>query len=98
MKTYGEIEKIAAAEIEDMAEKCGITEAAARAVRAAVKLALEDQAAKKKKLTAGSGQGRQKTRPGASANHAGANLAAASLADEAFAAEEAPDYTRRQQD
>ena len=51
MKTYGELKKIAAAEPTDMAEKCGITESAARAVRAAAKLALEDQDAKKKKFS-----------------------------------------------
>ena len=90
MEAYENLENIAAAEGPDIAEKCGITEAAARAVRAAAALALEDNEAKRKKFaaqTAGiprSGASRRRNvRPGGSA---------ASLADEAMAAEEAPDY------
>ncbi|MDR1803246.1 MAG: excinuclease ABC subunit UvrC [Treponema sp.] len=52
MKTYGELEKIAAAEPEDIAEKCGITASAAAAVRAAARLALEDRNAKIKQFAA----------------------------------------------
>ena len=48
METYGDLKKIAAAEPADIAEKCGISEAAARAVRAAAKISLEDQGIKKK--------------------------------------------------
>ena len=50
IKFYGNMEKIAGAEPGELAEKCHISEAAARAVRAAVRLALEDRAEKKKKL------------------------------------------------
>ena len=76
MKTYGDLEKIAAAIPEDMAEKCGITAAAARAIRAAAALALEDQDARKKKLSP-----RLRSKDNAAA-----------LADEAIAAEEPPEY------
>jgi excinuclease ABC subunit C len=80
MKTYGELEKIAAAEPENIAEKCGIAIAAARAVRAAARLALEDRDAKIKQFAAKS-------------SLAAAALAdAAAIADEAFAAETPPDY------
>ena len=84
MKAYGELEKIAAAKPRDMAEKCGISEAVARAVRAAAALALEDQKAKAKKI-AGKKAGGLKRRN----IHSGT---AADLADEAFAAEEQPAY------
>jgi len=79
MKTYGELEKIAAAEPEDIAEKCGVTITAALAVRAAVRLALEDRNTKTRKFTA-------KT------SDATGLADAAALSDEAFAAETTPDY------
>ena len=84
MKAYGGLEKIAAAEPLEMAENCGISEAAARAVRAAAALALQDQKAKARKFTAGKtpASKRGRLRPGS----------AAALAEEAFAAEEAPVY------
>ncbi|MCL2271681.1 MAG: excinuclease ABC subunit UvrC [Treponema sp.] len=43
MKAYENMENIAAAGVSEMAERCGITEDAARAVRACVKLALEER-------------------------------------------------------
>ncbi|GHV71859.1 UvrABC system protein C [Spirochaetia bacterium] len=53
MKTYGDLEKIARALPEDMAEQCSISAAAAKAVRAAAALALEDREAAKKRLAGG---------------------------------------------
>ena len=85
MKIYGSLEKIAAAEPLDIAENCRLSETAARAARAAARLALEDQDASKlrfiaaKKPAAGK---RRSVKPGS----------AAALAAEAFAAEEAPGY------
>ena len=43
MKAYENIANIAAADLSEMSERCGITEAAARAVRACAKLALEER-------------------------------------------------------
>ncbi|MCL2382266.1 MAG: excinuclease ABC subunit UvrC [Treponema sp.] len=85
MKAYGGLQAIAASEPQDIAEKCGITGAAARAVRAAVRLALEDQRAKAGKMAAqgAGGPRRRGIRPGS----------AAALASEAFAAEEPPEYS-----
>jgi len=86
IKIYGNMEKIASAEPEDIAEKCRVSAAAAKAVRAAVRLALEDQDVEKKKLAAQKdGSGKQK--PGSRSCKT-----AAALADEAFAAEESPGY------
>jgi excinuclease ABC subunit C len=51
MKTYGNLETITATHPKDLAEKCGLTIAAARAVRAAVCLALEDKDAKTGKFS-----------------------------------------------
>jgi excinuclease ABC subunit C len=79
MKAYGTLEKIAGVKPEELAEKCRITEAAARAVRAAAKLALEDQKEKIKKYAA-------QKKGGTSRGNA------AALADEAFAAEAPPEY------
>ena len=78
MKTYENLEKIAAAAPQEIARKCGISEAAASAVRAGAKLSIEDQAVRKRKLHLASG--------GLSKG------SAASLADAAFAAEDSPDY------
>ena len=80
MKAYGELEKIAAARPEEMAEKCGIVLAAAKAVKAAARLALEDSGARKKQLTAKS----------AAALAAEAALADEAVADGAAVAAEAP--------
>jgi excinuclease ABC subunit C len=90
MKIYGGLENIASAEPEDIAEKCGGGGTAARAVRAAARLALEDRAATKKKFAAQSkeevARGRQKLRP---------RNAVAALAGEASAAEDAPEYGKK---
>jgi excinuclease ABC subunit C len=77
MKAFGNLEKIAAADPQEIAEKCGVPSTAAKAARSAARLALEEQEAKKKKLHAG------KFRPSDSA---------ADLAADAFAAEETPEY------
>jgi hypothetical protein len=42
MKAYETLANIAAADVSEMAQRCKITEDAARAVRACAKLALED--------------------------------------------------------
>jgi hypothetical protein len=52
MKAYGNLENIAAAGAEEIAENCGLALAAAIAVRAAVRLTLEEKDAKIKKFTA----------------------------------------------
>jgi excinuclease ABC subunit C len=56
MKAYGDIRAIAAAESGELAERCGIGEGAARAVRAAARLALEDQDRAKKGFAEGTGR------------------------------------------
>jgi excinuclease ABC subunit C len=56
MKAYGSLPAIAAAVPKDMAERCGVSEAAARAVRAAAKLALDDQKVAQGRLKAGQGR------------------------------------------
>ena len=86
MKIYGELEKIAAAGPEEIAERCGIAEAAARAVRAAAALALEDRDDEKKKLERSRADGLPGRRK------EGSRPSAAALADEAFAAEDSPEY------
>jgi excinuclease ABC subunit C len=53
MKAYGSLPAIAAAAPSEMAGRCGLNEAAARAVRAAVKLALEDRKAVEGQLGSG---------------------------------------------
>ncbi|GHV77085.1 UvrABC system protein C [Spirochaetia bacterium] len=50
MKAYVTLPAIAAAAPEDLADRCGISETAARTVRAAAQLALEDQAVAKTRL------------------------------------------------
>jgi excinuclease ABC subunit C len=52
MKIYRELPAIAAADPEDIAERCKLRPAAAKAVRAAAWLALEDQSVKKRPLRA----------------------------------------------
>jgi excinuclease ABC subunit C len=51
MKTYVTLERIAAAAPQEIAERCGVPAAAAKAAKSAARLALEEQAAKKKKLS-----------------------------------------------
>jgi excinuclease ABC subunit C len=57
MKIYQDISLIAAAEISDLVERGKISETTARAVRAAARLALEDQEAAKKRLAKGTASG-----------------------------------------
>ncbi|MDR0513365.1 MAG: excinuclease ABC subunit UvrC [Treponema sp.] len=99
MNVYGSLEKIAAADPLDIAGQCGIGETAAKAVRAAAALALEDREAGKRRLAA-----ERKAPAGKKAlpkTPTGKGYAAA-LAEEAgksgvaaggaFAAEEPPEY------
>ena len=81
MKCYENLEKIAAAEPEEMAEKCKITTGAAKAVRAAARLTLEDSTQRKKLFATKAAQA------------AGSPAALAALAAEA--AEDTPKYARR---
>jgi DNA repair protein RadC len=71
MKAFGNLEKIAAADPQEISEKCGVPPAAAKAAKSAARLALEEQVAKKKKLSTG------KYRPSDNA----ADLAAEALAE-----------------
>jgi excinuclease ABC subunit C len=57
MKAFGTIENIAEAEPPEIAERCRISQASAKAVRAAARLALEDRKANQQRLTT-SGQKR----------------------------------------
>jgi excinuclease ABC subunit C len=59
MKAYVTLPAVAAASAEDIAGRCGVSQAAARAVRAAAKLALEDQAATQRRLASGKRRGSQ---------------------------------------
>ena len=79
MKEWGSLEKIAGADLGELAEKLKIGRTAAKAVRAAAALALEDQAAKRDKLKTGLSSRRK--------DPAGTAAALAALA-----AEETPDY------
>jgi excinuclease ABC subunit C len=54
MRTYGELAAVAAAPPREIAERCGIPSSAAKAVRAAAKLALEDREAARQGLASGS--------------------------------------------
>ncbi|MDR3335590.1 MAG: excinuclease ABC subunit UvrC [Treponema sp.] len=56
MKTYGSLEAVAAAETASLSEMCGIGEGAAKAVRAAARLALEDRKAARRRLEQGRGK------------------------------------------
>jgi excinuclease ABC subunit C len=81
MKAFGSVTTIAAAEAAEIAERCRISEGAAKAVRAAAKLALEDQEKAREKLAGG---------PSHRARQRGAGRAE-ELA--ALAAEEKPEYS-----
>jgi excinuclease ABC subunit C len=85
MKAFGSLEQIAAAGPAEIQERCKISAPAARALRAAAKLALEDRAAAQKKLKEG---------PARRARTAAGRLgsSAAALAEEAFAAEPPAEY------
>jgi excinuclease ABC subunit C len=82
MKAFGSLEQIAAAGPAEIQERAHIAATAARALRAAAKLALEDRAAAQKKLARGPAR---RTR-------SAAGLSAAALAEEAFAAEPPAEY------
>jgi excinuclease ABC subunit C len=82
MKAYENVENIAAADPAELAERCRIGQAAAKAVRAAARLALEDRESRRQKLTV-----RPPTRRG---RRLGKNVAE-SLAAEA-AAQPIPNY------
>jgi len=56
MKAYENVENIAAADPAELAERCRIGQSAAKAVRAAARLALEDREARRQKLAAGRGR------------------------------------------
>jgi excinuclease ABC subunit C len=88
MKLYQGIAAIAAAPAREIAERCGLGEAAARAVRAAARLALEDSADGKERLRAG--RKRSSLRRLRSADLAAQALAAdsAALGEEAAEPEE----------
>jgi excinuclease ABC subunit C len=60
MKAYENLGNIAAADPAEIAERCRISQAAAKAVRAAAKLALEDRKAEVKRMSA-SGRNRRST-------------------------------------
>jgi excinuclease ABC subunit C len=58
MKAYENIENIAAADPAELAERCRISQSAAKAVRAAARLALEDRESKQRQLATGRGKRR----------------------------------------
>jgi excinuclease ABC subunit C len=91
MKAYETIGNIAAADPAEMAERCGLSEAGARAVRAAAKLALEDRAAEQKRLGTG------KNRRGKAGFSRAEDLAAQALSGGAadMAAEQPPEYSAK---
>jgi excinuclease ABC subunit C len=82
MKAYQGVAAIAAAPAGELALRCGISEAAARAVRAAARLALEDSADAKERLARSYGRGRKQPSPG---NSRGADLAHQALAGDSAA-------------
>jgi excinuclease ABC subunit C len=73
MRAYGSVEKIAAAGVQELAERCKTGRETALMVRAAARLALENQSAAKRRLAEGSAGGRR----------AGRGSVAAELAAEA---------------
>jgi excinuclease ABC subunit C len=92
MKAYESIDKIAAADPVELAERCKIGEAAAQAVRAAAKIALEDRDRAKKWLAAGGGQHRSN---GLYSGKSSLKKSTTDLAEEALgdrAAESEPEY------
>jgi excinuclease ABC subunit C len=89
MQAYGSLEKIAAASPADIQERCKCGAPAAKAVRAAAKLALEDRAAARKKLA--QGPDKEGTRIGERVSRRSRSSTVA-LAGEAFAAEDSPEY------
>jgi excinuclease ABC subunit C len=101
MQAYGNIQALAAAEWGELAERCGIGEGTARAVRAAARLALEDQERVKKNLAAGMGRSAPRGNPrkagppaasGETTRERTASLAAEAAMETAAVAEPAPPY------
>jgi excinuclease ABC subunit C len=90
MKTYQGIANIAAAPPGEIAERCGIGEASARAVRAAAQLALEDSADAKARLVAG--RKRSSPRGARTAGLAAQALAQDSRLPDGLAAEPGAEY------
>ena len=95
MKAYENIDNIAAADPAELAERCRISEASAKAVRAAAKLALEDRKAGQKRLNANS-RGSGRMRQGGARGKNAASLAEQALADvpggESLVAEAGAEY------
>ena len=87
MKTYGSPESIGATGPGEIAGRCGIPETAARAVRAAARLALENQGAARKKLNKATSASRSRRKKGSRSGKTAADIAA-----EDFAAETRPEY------
>jgi excinuclease ABC subunit C len=83
MKAYISVAAIAASDPAELAERCGVSQKAARAVRAAARLALEDQHAAKQRLSAKKRRtaGRSRTRGRFSADSLAAEAAAFSAAE-----------------
>ncbi|MCL2831549.1 MAG: excinuclease ABC subunit UvrC [Treponema sp.] len=93
MKDWGSLEKIAAASPRQLADKSGVGITAAKAVHAAAVLSLQDQAAKKERLSAGSfneGSGRGAGSKAAAVRPKTGSGSTAALA--ALAAEDTPEY------
>ncbi|MDR2027999.1 MAG: excinuclease ABC subunit UvrC [Treponema sp.] len=83
MKVYKELPAIAAADPEDLAERCKLGAAAAKAVRAAARLALEDREGVKKRRIPGNGAaGGGYASPGTEAAFLAAEAAAPDLSTE----------------
>jgi hypothetical protein len=81
MKAYVTLSAVAAATAEDIAGRCNISEASARAVRAAAQIAVEDQAATRQRLESGKGR---KARSEAYQVNEGIAFLAAEAAEEGF--------------
>ncbi|MDR3170344.1 MAG: excinuclease ABC subunit UvrC [Treponema sp.] len=81
MKVYGSLEKIGAAALEDLMVQGSLSESTARAVRAAVNLALEDQEAAKQRFAQGLGRRSAAPQEPYNALSPGAVLAAEAGAD-----------------
>jgi excinuclease ABC subunit C len=90
MKAYTSVENIAAAAPEELAERCKTGIAAAKAVKAAAKLALEDREAAKKRL-APHGKGRRRQRKAGETPYAGRTAPGAETGA-SLAAEAAEEY------
>jgi excinuclease ABC subunit C len=97
MKAYGTIQAIAAAGSEELAERCGIGEKTARAVRAAALLALEDRAAAKKGFAEGTGRSAPRGRSRGAGTSYPNRESAASLAAQAAAEPEAAYYPEEEE-